>query len=56
MQTSFKPDGDDAHGLMGELDTHGYSFLTDADLNAIAVYLKALEPIENKVEAPQRDT
>ena len=52
MQTSFKPDGDDAQGLMGELVTQGYSFLTDADLSAIAVYLKALEPIENKVEAP----
>ena len=52
MQTSFKPDGDDAQGLMGELVTHGYSYLTEADLNAIAVYLKALEPIENKVAAP----
>jgi len=51
MQTSFKPDGDDA-GLMGEFVTQGCPFLTDADLNAIAVYLKALERIENKVEAP----
>jgi len=52
LQTSFKPDGDDAQGLMGEIATHGYSYLTDADLKAIAVYLASLEPIENEVKAP----
>lgn len=52
LQTSFKPNGDDAQGLMSELVTHGYQYLTEDDLNAIAVYLKSLEPIENEVEAP----
>jgi len=52
LQTSFKPDGDDAQGLMGELVTHGYSYLTDSDLKAIAVHLRSLEPIENEVKAP----
>ena len=42
-----------AHGReSGFVDPRATSFLTDADLSAIAVYLKALEPIENKVEAP----
>ena len=52
LQTSFKPDGDDAQGLMGELVTHGYSYLTEEDLKAIAVYLASLEPIDNEVKAP----
>ena len=37
---------------MGELVTHGYQYLTDADLKAIAVYLASLESIENEVKAP----
>ena len=53
LQTSFKPDGDDAQGLMGELVTHGYQYLTDADLRAIAVYLASLESIENEVKTPE---
>lgn len=52
LQTSFKPNGDDAQGLMSELVTHGYAYLTPEDLDAIALYLKSLEPIENEVEAP----
>jgi mono/diheme cytochrome c family protein len=52
LQTSFKPDGDDAQGLMGEIVTHGYSYLSEADLKAIAVYLASLEPIENEVKVP----
>lgn len=51
LQTSFKPDGDDAQGLMGEIITHGYSQLEESDLQAITVYLQSLPPIENEVKA-----
>jgi mono/diheme cytochrome c family protein len=51
LQTGFKPDGDDAQGLMGELIDSGYKHLTEADLRAIAVYLQSLKPISNKVQA-----
>jgi mono/diheme cytochrome c family protein len=51
LQTSFKPDGDDAQGLMGEVIEHGYGHLEEADLKAIAAYLRSLEPIENEVKA-----
>jgi mono/diheme cytochrome c family protein len=51
LQTSFKPDGDDAQGLMAEAIELGYSHLKESDLKAIAVYLKSLPPIENEVKA-----
>jgi mono/diheme cytochrome c family protein len=55
LQTGFKPEGDDAQGLMGEIITQGYQHLEDADLKAIAVYLKSLKPIVNEVKAPPKD-
>jgi mono/diheme cytochrome c family protein len=51
LQTGFKPDGDDAQGLMSEIINNGYKHLTEADLRAIAVYLQSLKPIPNKVQA-----
>ena len=51
LQTSFKPDGDDAQGLMGEIIDHGYQHLPESDLKAMAAYLKSVEPIENEVKA-----
>jgi mono/diheme cytochrome c family protein len=51
LQTGLKPDGDDTQGLMSELITNGYKDLSDADLRAIAVYLRSLKPIHNKVVA-----
>jgi mono/diheme cytochrome c family protein len=51
LQTGFKPDGDDVQGLMSELIEHGYEHVPEDDLRAIAVYLLALKPIRNKVEA-----
>ena len=54
LQTGFKPDGDDAQGLMSELISSGYKHLTEADLQAIATYLKALKPIHNKVTVPEK--
>jgi mono/diheme cytochrome c family protein len=50
LQTSFKPDGDDAQGLMAEIVEHGYKHLEESDLKAIAVYLKSLPPIRNEVK------
>lgn len=51
LQMGFKPDGDDAQGLMGEVIRHGYQQLDDTDLKAMAVYLASLEPIRNEVKA-----
>jgi mono/diheme cytochrome c family protein len=50
LQTGFEPDGHDAQGLMGEVVQYGYSYLEPADLDALAVYLKSIEPIENEVK------
>jgi mono/diheme cytochrome c family protein len=49
LQTGFKPDGDDAQGLMSVMIDNGYKHLPEADLRAIAVYLRSLPPIRNKV-------
>jgi hypothetical protein len=35
---------------MGEVITHGYQYLEESDLKAIAVFLKSLTPIENEVK------
>ncbi|RMF87744.1 MAG: cytochrome C [Nitrospinota bacterium] len=51
LQTGFKPDGDDAQGLMAEMIEQGYRHLSEADLTAIAVYLRSLPPIRHKVLA-----
>jgi mono/diheme cytochrome c family protein len=49
LQTGFKPNGDDVQGVMSELIEHGYQHLTEADLRAIAVYLRSLKPIAHKL-------
>lgn len=49
LQTGIKPDGDDTQGLMSELIEHGYKHLTETDLRAIAVYLRSVPPVRNKV-------
>jgi mono/diheme cytochrome c family protein len=54
LQSGFKPDGDDTQGLMSELIEQGYNHLTEADLRAIAAYLRTLQPIHNKVKAKQK--
>jgi mono/diheme cytochrome c family protein len=54
LQTGLKPDGDDTQGLMSELIENGYKHLTEADLQAIAVYLRAQKPIHNKVQAKEK--
>jgi mono/diheme cytochrome c family protein len=55
LQTSFKPDGDDAQGLMGEVVEHGYRHLEESDLKAIAQYLVSLPPIKNEVKARSQE-
>lgn len=51
LETGLKPDGDDTQGLMSEVIEHGYSKMDEADLRAIAVYLRSVDAIENRVSA-----
>lgn len=50
LKTGATPDGDEVEGLMSEVVEHGYSKTAEADLEAVAAYLKTLKPIVNKVE------
>ena len=49
LEMGIKPDGDDTQGLMAEVIEHGYSHLPKNDLEAIAVYLRSLTPIEHEL-------
>ncbi len=53
LKTGFKPNFDDVQGTMGEAVEDGLKYLTDADLKAIAVYLRALPPIRNPIKPKQ---
>lgn len=50
LKSSYKPDGDNVQGLMERVIIHGYEHMTDEDLTAIAVYLRSLPPIDNRIE------
>jgi len=50
LKTGADPDGDYAGGLMAEVIDEGLSHLTQADLEAIADYLRSLLPVESRVE------
>ena len=50
LKSSYKPDGDNVQGLMERIIVHGYEHMTDEDLTAIAVYLRSLPAIENRIE------
>jgi mono/diheme cytochrome c family protein len=50
LKEGIKPDGDDVQGLMEDVTVHGYKYMTDEDLTAIAVYIRSLPPINNLVE------
>lgn len=54
LQTGNTPDGDTVEGLMDEMIDHGYKFVADEDLQAVAVYLKTLKPIVHKVEGKKK--
>ena len=45
LRNGMNPDGDDTQGLMYEVIEHGYTYLSVEDLEALAVYLKALPPL-----------
>jgi len=47
MKTGMTPDGDFAGGIMAELIDDGYQHMTDEDLQAIAVYLKSVPPLDS---------
>ena len=49
LQSGFEPDGDMAQGVMWEVTEQGYQHLSERDLDAIAVYLQMLKPIEQFV-------
>ncbi len=51
LKSGLKPNFDDVQGSMAEAIRDGLAFLTEEDLNAIAVYLKSVPPIENKITA-----
>ncbi len=50
LKSGMLPDGDFVGGAMTDVVNHGTSHLNDADLKAIAVYLKSVKPVRNKVE------
>ena len=50
LKSTYKPDGDNVQGLMERVIVHGYEHMSDEDLTAIAVYLRSLPAIENRVE------
>ena len=49
LRTGFTPSGDDVQGEMREAIDDGLRHLTQADLEAIAAYLKSLPAIRNRV-------
>jgi mono/diheme cytochrome c family protein len=50
LKSGMTPDSDFVGGAMTEVVTHGTSKLSDEDLKAMAVYLKSIPPIANKIE------
>ena len=51
LKTGLRPNFDNVQGAMAEAIDDGLKHLRDDDLRAIAVYLRALNPIDNKVSA-----
>ena len=49
LRTGFLPDGNDVQGGMREAIDDGLKFLSQADLEAIAAYLKSIPPIDHQV-------
>ncbi|MFQ5940027.1 MAG: c-type cytochrome [Alphaproteobacteria bacterium] len=50
LETGIKPDGDAFDSFMAEVVEDGTSHLTQADRRAIALYLRSLAPLRNKLE------
>lgn len=53
LRSGNSPSGHLAEGLMGEMIDHGFAHASEADLAAVAAFLKRLPPIVNKVEKPR---
>jgi mono/diheme cytochrome c family protein len=53
FRTGFLPDGNDVQGSMREAIDDGLKYLTQADLEAIASYLKAIPAIRYQVRKPR---
>ncbi len=51
LQSGLEPDGDSVQGVMWEVIEQGYQHLSEEDLEAIALYLRSLAPIEHAVGA-----
>lgn len=49
LKSGQKPDFDNLQGVMQESVDHGFKYLTDADLAAIATFVMEQNPIANKV-------
>jgi mono/diheme cytochrome c family protein len=56
LEMGLKPDGDATQGLMAEVIEHGFSKLPEAELRAIAVYLKSVPAIQNSVTRPKAES
>jgi mono/diheme cytochrome c family protein len=54
MKTGLKPDYDDVQGTMEEAVQYGLKYMTDADLMAMAVYLKTIPAIKNLIRKPKK--
>jgi len=49
LNSGLKPNFDNVQGSMAESVRHGLAYLSDDDLIAIARYLKAIPPIDNRI-------
>ena len=56
LETGIRADADMVGSLMAEVVENGTSRLTAADRRAIALYLKSLAPIHNRVKAEDENT
>jgi mono/diheme cytochrome c family protein len=56
FRTSLLPDGDTVGGGMAEVVDIGTKHLSEADLEAIATFLKALPPIHNQIGKPKKSS
>src|SRR5690606_27288063 len=54
LKLGMLPDGDFVGSMMTDVVNNGTSRLTDADLRAMAVYLRSLPPISNRPTRPSR--
>jgi len=54
MKEGQKPDYDDVQGTMEEAVEFGLKHMTDEDLTAMAIYLKSIPAIKNKIGKPKK--